>query len=148
MLHESKCRDRLPLDYTHTHLRTSAYLLKCSPSLVSSSSSLHITLVLSKRLCQPKAVMASQSAPIVEIPLPQEQQTPLPEPERSQILDPHSGETLSEERTKDAETGSHILVALDPEAQQGQFNVAIEAAKRAIKSGDTVILFSVMIPVA
>lgn len=96
----------------------------------------------------PLAVMSAQPAPTVEISLPQEQQTPLPEQERSQILDPQSGETLPEERTKDVESGHHILVCLDPEAQQGQSDAAVEAAKRAIKPGDTVILYSVMSPVA
>lgn len=92
--------------------------------------------------------MSAQTTPTVEISLPQEQQTPLPEPERSQILDPHSGETLSEERTKNAESGHHILVCLDPEAQNGQADAAVDAAKRTARAGDTVILFSVMSPVA
>jgi hypothetical protein len=92
--------------------------------------------------------MSGQQTPTVEISLPQEQQTPLPEPERSQILDPHSGETLSEDRTKNVESGQHILVALDPEAKQGQSDVAVMAAKKTAKAGDTVILFSVMSPVA
>lgn len=92
--------------------------------------------------------MSAQTTPTVEISLPQEQQTPLPEPERSQILDPHSGETLSVECTKNAASGQHILVCLDPDAQNGQADAAVDAAKRTARAGDTVILFSVMSPVA
>lgn len=91
--------------------------------------------------------MSGHLTPTVEISLPQEQQSPLPEQERSHILDAHSGETLLEHATK-AETGQHLLVALDPEAKQGQSDVAVQAALRIAKPGDTVVLFSAMSPVA
>lgn len=91
--------------------------------------------------------MSSQT-PKVEIELPQEQQTPLPEQERSTVLDPHSGEEASVPAKEPEFTGRHILVCLDPEAQGGQSDVALAAAKKTIKAGDVVILFSVISPMA
>ena len=91
--------------------------------------------------------MSSQT-PKVEIELPQEQHTPLPEQERSTVLDPHSGEPASVPAKEPESTGRHILVCLDPEAQGGQSDVALAAARKMIKAGDVVILFSVMSPMA